>query len=123
GGAVQRAGDVQQGGLARAGGADNGDEFIAADAQVHLVQRLEVSRMDAGQPAQADQFRMRCHQGTLACMPSVRPSPLTSTMPSANRPVCTCTSRADPPSTTSSPKPPPGSATSAVTGTASTSSR
>ncbi len=42
-GAVQRAEHLQQGGLAAAAGADDGDEFTRADAEVHTAQSLHAA--------------------------------------------------------------------------------
>src|SRR5262249_7679486 len=63
------------------------------------------------------------HFGTPTATPSAMPEPLISTWPAANIPVFTATIRVVSPSTTWTPKPPLGSASSAATGTASTSSR
>src|SRR5690606_5927946 len=104
GGAVQGAGDVQQRALARAGRADDGDELLPPDGEVDAVQGPDAAGVDAGDAAQAHDgiVRVRLH-GTLTRMPSAMPSPLTSTMPPANSPVSTSTSRAALPSVTSTP--------------------
>src|SRR5262249_13855053 len=95
-----------------------------ADVQVDAAQRGHPAGVFAANPAQRhDRLGRAGHFGTPTRTPSPMPLPVTSTWPAANIPVVTATIRAVSPSTIWTPKAPWGSASSAATGTASTSSR
>ena len=109
-GPVQGAEQVQHRRLARAGRPDHGHALAVLDPQRHPPQRVHPARVGLGHPVQQDrgpgepvQDGRRGHPATPTVSPSSRPSPLTSTRPSANRPACTATVREVLPSTTSSP--------------------
>src|SRR6266498_4607311 len=119
--AVERAHHVQHRRLARARRPHDRHQLPAVDIEIDLAERRHPARVFAADPAQhQDRLGRTTHFGTPTLTPAAMPLPLTSTCPAANMPVCTGTIRVLAPSTTSTPKPPCGSASSAVTGTAST---
>src|SRR4029077_11714601 len=75
GGPLERAHDVQQGRLSRAGRADDGEQFAFADAQRHTTQRLDATGVRLADVLE----REHTHCAVTTFMPSRRPSPLTST--------------------------------------------
>src|SRR5262245_57999640 len=123
--AVQRTHDVEERGLPGARRSDDRHEIITPDVQVDRIQCSQTAFIDARQSLQGNDVvcRVDAHFGTRTRTPSAMSLPLISTLPFANRPVVTGTTRETSPCATSTPYPPPASATRAVTGTASTSVR
>jgi hypothetical protein len=93
--AVERAHDVQQRRLARARGADDGDQLAVADLEAHAVERAHAAGVLLG-----DVLQRKRHRGTTTRVPGARPEPVTCTQLSANAPRVTGTSRRDPASST-----------------------
>src|SRR5690606_26907562 len=136
GGAVQQAEQVQQGGLARAGRADDRDVLTGADGQVHPPHRVHLRRAGEG-PADAGHLHHRRGRGghrasgSSAASPTTTRSPsasspstaVTSAYPWATRPTSTATSSVvgAPARWTSTRDSPSGPAVSAASGTANTS--
>jgi hypothetical protein len=84
-GAVEGAQDVQHRGLPGAGGSDDRDQFPSVDPDADAGEGRHAAGVSLGDLVAGD------HDGITTTVPSVMPSPATSTRPSANIPVSTST--------------------------------
>lgn len=85
----QCAHDVEQGGLARAGRAEDRQQLALCDGQGYTVEGSYLGRVDNARLQDADDLG---HAVASTFMPSAMSSPLISTSPRANMPVSTGTS-------------------------------
>ncbi len=119
---VQPGGEVEQRGLAGAGRSDHGDQLSTVDGQADAARPTSTggfARVRPSAPGRSSRTRGRHDAGTCTSSPAVR-SPVTSTVPVTRR-TGPAAPRRTPPSASRTWYPPPGRASSATTGTSSTS--
>src|SRR5690348_10647919 len=92
GGPVKGADEMQEGGLARPGRADDRHQFTGVDRQARVTQRGNPAGVDLGHAVQLDDG---VHRAVPTVIPSRRSGPETSTLPLANSPVVTTITRVE----------------------------